>query len=382
MKYRVCKRCVMDTSDPLIIFDDFGNCNHCTTSLAAIEQGSLNSQLWDPADKTNSLGKIIVTLHKAQERSKYCGVLGLSGGIDSSFVTIKMKEYGLNPLVVHVDTGWNSQIAVRNIKSVLDYCGFDLYTYVVNWEEMRSLQLAYLKSGLSNLDVPQDHLIFATLFKVAREKGLKYFISGGNLATESINPPSWHEGSAIDSVSLKAINEKYGTLPLRSFNIIGFFDYYITLPFILKIRTVRPLNLMYYNREAAIKILESLTGWNNYGRKHGESFFTKVFQNDFLPRRYGYDKRRPHYSSQIVSGFMTREQAVEKLSEPLYEKSEFEDDIRFFCKKLKISRFEYEYYIKQPQRSFYEFPNWQRRYEVLKNINKFIEIVSGWRYRH
>ncbi len=289
-----------------------------------------------------------------------------------------MREQGLRPLVVHVDAGWNSELAVANIESVVRYCGYDLHTHVVDWEEMRDLQLAYLRAGVANQDVPQDHVFFASLYHFATRNGIRYILSGGNLATEAIFPKAW-QGPAMDAINLKAIHKKFGQRPLKTYNTIGFFDYYFWYPFVKKMRTVRPLNFMPYNKDKAVAELEAKLGWRSYGRKHGESIFTKLFQNYYLPKRFGYDKRRPHLSSLIVSGQLTRDEALRKLAEPLYDSRELEVDLAYFCKKLRISRDEFDALLKQPLTHYSEFPNWDARHRVLKRLQGSMERVTGRR---
>jgi N-acetyl sugar amidotransferase len=304
---------------------------------------------------------------------EYDCILGLSGGVDSSYLALKVSEWGLRPLVVHVDGGWNSELAVSNIEMILKHCNFDLHTHVVDWEEMRDLQLAYLRSGISNQDVPQDHIFFSTLNHFANSNGIRYFLSGGNLATECILPKAWH-GSAMDSINLKAIHRKFGTGKLKNYKTISFFDYYVWYPVFRRMRTVRPLDLMPYDKSKALSELEEVVGYKSYERKHGESLFTKLFQNHWLPTKYGYDKRKPHFASMIVSGQMTREEALSKLQEPLYDPEELKSDIKYFCKKLKFSQEEFDELMKVPNCSYRDFPNWNC-FRQLTQIPLRVEIA-------
>jgi len=276
-KYQICNNCIMDTSDPEIIFDEKGVCNHCNTFY------SVTSKEWFPNDMGKvKLNDIVGRIKSQMKNKKYDCILGLSGGVDSSYLALILKEYDLRTLVVHVDAGWNQEVAVSNVQSVVDHCGFDLYTHVVDWEDMKNLQIAYLKSGISNQDVPQDHIYFSTLFRMAIKYDIKIFISGGNFATEAILPRSWH-GNAMDAYNLKDIYKKYGTGKLKKYETIGFFNYHFLFR-LRGMRQYRPLNYLPYDRNVAISELEKI-GWRNYGRKHGESFFTKFFQNYFLPKK-------------------------------------------------------------------------------------------------
>lgn len=370
MTYRICTRCVMDTSDLEITFDGAGICNHCRNFE------KITSKRWFPNEEgARLLEQKIGEIKAAGLNAEYDCIVGLSGGVDSSYLALKAKDWGLRPLVVHVDAGWNSELAVSNIESVVKACNYDLHTIVIDWDEMRDLQLSYLKSGLSNQDVPQDHAFFANLYAYAVRHNIKYILSGGNIATEAIFPTSWH-GDAMDSIGLKAVQRRFGTRKLKGYRTIGFLDYYVIYPFVRGLRTVRPLNLMPYDKEQAISTLSSI-GWRPYGRKHGESRFTKLFQNYYLPKKFGYDKRRPHLSSLIVSGQMSREDALRVLGEPLYDPKDLAADLAFFCKKLGISEDEFHSYIASPNRHYTDFPNWDSRKKIIKGLQTIYARLSG-----
>lgn len=371
MKYQCCTRCVMDTTDPEINFDAHGTCNHCRHFYERVRRE------WFPNDEGRHRWEAIVQQIKASGKGKeYDCILGLSGGIDSSYLAIKVQEWGLRPLVMHVDAGWNSELAVANIESIVKHCGYDLHTHVVDWEDMRDLQLAYLRSAVANQDVPQDHIFFASLYHFATKNRIRYILSGGNIATEGIFPSTWH-GSAMDAINLQAIHKRYGERKLASYKTISFFEYYLWYPFYNKMRTIRPLNYMPFNKTAALKELEEKVGYKPYQRKHGESLFTKLFQNYYLPEKFGIDKRRPHLSSLIVSNQMTREEAVENLKEPLYEPAELSIDIAYFCKKLRISHQEFDALMKAPIHHYTEFPNWNSRYRLLKRMQGLASKLLG-----
>lgn len=372
VEYRRCARCVMDTSDPAITFDTSGVCNHCR------DFESVTRANWFPNEEgVARWGAIVETIKTAGQGKEYDCILGLSGGVDSSYLALKVREWGLRPLVMHVDAGWNSELAVANIEALVKYCDYDLQTHVVDWEEMRDLHLAYLRAGVANQDVPQDHIFFASLYHFATSNGIRYVLSGGNIATEGIFPKAWH-GSAMDAINLKAIHRKYGERPLQNYRTIGFFDYYVWYPFVKGMRTVRPLNYMPYDKAQALKELQENFGYKPYARKHGESLFTKLFQNFYLPERFGYDKRLPHLSSLIASGQMSRDEALAKLSEPLYDPEEFEVDVEYFCKKLRISRSEFEKLMQAPVHHYSDFPNWDGRYRLLKRAQAMVAKVLGW----
>lgn len=367
--YRVCTRCVMDTSDPAIAFDRDGVCNHC------IEFDAVTRKSWYPDEAGQQIWQAeIARIKRDGEGKPYDSILGLSGGVDSSYLALKVHEAGLRPLVVHVDAGWNSELAVANIEAVVKYCNFDLHTHVMNWEDMRDLHLAYLRSGVPNQDVPQDHAFFANLYHFAVKNGIRTVLNGGNTATEGIFPHSWH-GPAMDAINLKAIHRRFGQRKLKSYSTIGFFEYYFYYPFIRKMRVVRPLNFMPFDKQSALREMTVKCGWRAYGRKHGESLFTKLFQNYILPHKFGYDKRRPHYSSLIASGQMTREEALRALEEPLYDPAELETDINYFCKKLRISREEFDEILAEPPRHHTEFANWGRKQRFAKALQRLMERI-------
>jgi N-acetyl sugar amidotransferase len=374
IQYQICTSCVMDTSDPEIAFDKQGVCNHCRTFE------NVTSKQWSPNEEGRRLlEKLVAPVRETGKGQEYDCIMGLSGGVDSSYLALKVKELGLRPLVVHVDTGWNSELAVSNIEKIVKRLGYELHTHVMDWEEMRDLQVAYLRAGVANQDVPQDHAIMASLYHFAVKSGIRTVLSGGNIATEAIFPDAWH-GSAMDAVNLKAIHRKYGKVPLRKFRVISFAEYYVWYPFVKKMRTLRPLNYLPYNKDDATAELERAIGWRSYGRKHGESLFTRFFQNYYLPVKFGYDKRRPHLSTLIVSGQLSRESALKSLEEPLYLPEELEIDLEYFCKKIGIARDEFERLMAEPNRHYSDFPSWDRRYRLLKRAQRAVERLTGRRY--
>ena len=369
--YQICSRCVLDTSDPDIKFDAQGVCNHCRLFDSSI------TRYWFPNEQgAGLLAAKTAEIRQAGEGKSFDSILGLSGGVDSSYLALKALELGLRPLVVHVDAGWNSELAVHNIQRVVEYCGFDLYTHVLNWREIRDLQVAYLKSGVANQDVVQDHGFFATLYHFAVENNVKYVLNGGNIATESVFPRAWHH-AAMDAINLKAIHNKFGTVPLKDFKTISFFDYYIYYPLIRGLQVVRPLNFMPYDKLNALMHLRNTIGYKEYGRKHGESVFTKFFQNYYLPKRFGYDKRRPHLASMILSGQIVREDALSTLEDQLYDEDELHKDRDYIARKLEISVDELESYIESPRHFYYEYPNWDSRYKAFKFVQSQVQRLIG-----
>lgn len=367
--YQVCTRCVMDTTDPEISFDAGGVCNHCHQFDAVIVPA------WPSATEGEKILAQTIEKVKAYGAGKpYDCIMGLSGGVDSSYVAVKAAQWGLRPLVVHVDAGWNSELAVMNIEQICKRLGFDLVTHVVDWEEMRDMQVAFLKSNVANQDVPQDHAFFAALYGYAEKSGIKYVINGSNFATESILPAAWGY-DAMDATHVKAIHKRFGSRARGEFPVVSFFDLFIKYPLILKMEVLKPLNLIPYSKAEAIQALERDYGWRYYGGKHYESRWTRFFQAYYLPYKFGYDKRKAHLSSLIVSGQMTREEAIEALKEPLYDPVMLAEDKAFIAKKLGLSLAEFEDLIHQPAHHYSEYPNhqWKRRaaarvYRGLKGL--------------
>ncbi len=371
MIYQCCIKCVMDTTDSEISFDSNGVCNHCHNFE------NVTKKKWFPNDDGAKQWQAhINAIKEAGKGQEYDCILGLSGGVDSSYLAIKAHEWGLRPLVMHVDAGWNSELAVANIEALVKYCGYDLHTHVVDWEDMRDLHLSYLRAGISNQDVAQDHVFFSSIYHFATKNKIRYVLSGGNIATESIFPTTWH-GSAMDAINLKAIHKKYGERKFKNYKTISFFEYYFWFPLIKKMSVLRPLNYMPYDKEAALTELQATVGYKPYPRKHGESVFTKWFQNHYLPVKFGMDKRRPHLSSLIVSGQMTRDAALAKLAEPLYDPAELEIDIAYLCKKLRISRAEFDGFMNVKIHNYTDFPNWDGLYDLVKRSKRFVSKIIG-----
>ena len=369
--YQMCTRCVMDTTDPEISFDDQGVCNHCH------EFDEVTTKRWFPNEEgKQKLAETVANIKEAGRGQEYDCIIGLSGGVDSSYLAVMIKDYGLRPLVVHVDAGWNSELAVYNIEQVVKYCGFDLHTHVMDWDEIRDLQVSYLRAGIANQDVIQDHAFFASLYHFAVKSKIKYVISGGNIATEGVFPSAWHH-SAMDAVNLHAIHKKFGQIKLKQYKTINVFQYYLYYPFIYKMKTVRPLNFMDYDKQHALDFLKQEVGYKEYGRKHGESVFTKFFQNHYLPVKFGYDKRRPHLSSMILSGQLSREGALAELDKLLYDDRELKDDLAYVAKKLHIPLEELNGYISSPGRDYSEFKNWDKIFQVLKKTQRLTERLLG-----
>jgi N-acetyl sugar amidotransferase len=340
----------MDTTDPDITFNEQHRCNYCTGFDRNIRP------YWKPTPEgRRELDEIIEAIRAHGRGRPYDCIIGLSGGVDSSYVAAKIVEWGLRPLVVHVDAGWNSELAVKNIEQIVSRLGLDLVTHVVDWEDMKELQLAFLRSNVANQDIPQDHAFFAALYSYAVKSNIKYVVSGTNFATEGILPKAWGY-DAMDAHHLKAIHRQFGRRRLRAFPIISFFQYYVYFPRIRQMRVVAPLDYIPYNKAEAIEFLEKTFGWRYYGGKHYESRWTQFYQAHYLPKKFGYDKRKAHLSSLILTGQMTREAALRELDKPLYSDNELAEDMAFVAKKLGLSVDELQDFIEQTPRYYDEFP--------------------------
>ena len=363
--YQICSRCVMDTSDPDIVFDSEGVCNHCSSAINNIEKYWLRGR--DGKIKLEQLFKQI----KAEGiNNKYDCIIGLSGGIDSSYLAYLASQYGLRMLAVHVDAGFNSKIAENNVKNLCEKLGIDLVVEYVDFNEMMDLQRAYFFAGVPNEDIPQDHAFFTVLYSYAEKNKIKYVINGSNLATESILPVAWGH-DAYDTRNIKDIHKKFGSKPLKNYKLMRFYDWYIKYRFFNKLIILNPLNYMDYNKEEAIKVLEKEVGWQYYGGKHYESRFTKLFQAHILPVKFGYDKRKAHLSSLIVAGQITREEAIKELDKSLYDVQELEEDIIYFINKIGITREEFDKIMSLPPRKHEDFKTNTAILNVLRRMYSY-----------
>ena len=348
-RYRTCTRCVMDTSDPDIIFDAVGVCNHCL----AFERDHA-ARLHAHADRRRELDAIVARIKQAGAGRDHDCVIGVSGGVDSSYVAWKAVELGLRPLAVHVDGGWNSELAANNIENLVNKLGVELETVVVDWDEMRDLQLAFFRAGVSNCDIPQDHAFVAATYRTALTRGVGTILSGVNVATEFISARWGHTFG--DLTHLRAIHARFGTRPLAYYPTFNFFQMAFWWPHVRHLREVQLLNFLPYVKADAKQLLIDRLGWRDYGGKHYESVFTKFYQAHYLPVKFGYDKRRIHLSNLILSGQMTRAEAIGELSQELYPARKLTEDKQFVAKKLGISVEEFEQILSAPPHQHDEYP--------------------------
>ncbi|MFQ1063066.1 N-acetyl sugar amidotransferase [Bordetella trematum] len=369
--YQQCTRCVMDTTDPDITFDEQGLCSHCQRYDLMVRD------IVDRAtrdERRAELEAVVARIKAAGQGKDYDCIMGLSGGVDSSYIAYLTRELGLRPLAVHFDSGWNSELAVSNIENIVKRLGIDLYTHVVNWDEMRDLQLAFFKASVANCDIPTDHAFPAILLSQAAKHGIKYVLSGSNYATEFILPSSWGYQSG-DLRHLKDIHRQFGQGRLREYPTIGFFKQYIWYPYIRRIKTVKLLNYLPYNKFEAKQIIMRELGWRDYGGKHYESVFTRFFQGYYLPTKFGYDKRLAHLSSLINSGQLSREQALQELREPTYDPALQAEDKRFVAKKLGVSVDELDAIFARPNKDYTAYKSYAKLFDVgLKVKRSFTKL--------
>jgi len=340
--YRQCVKTVMDNiADPDIYFDQDGICNYYHEYKAAEK-----TQLFTGETGKQKLAGLIAQIKKQGKGKPYDCLIGLSGGVDSSYVAWLAKQYGLNPLAVHFDNGWNSELAVKNIENIIKRLNIDLFTLVVNWEEFKDLQLAYLRASVVDIEVASDHAIFSTMYKLAAEKKIQYIISGTNLVTEYIMPPSWLY-KKMDYANLSDIHNRYGTLPLKTYPSLNFRKH-VYYSGVLKLNPVSVLNYVSYNKEEAKGLLQKEMQWIDYGGKHFESVFTKFFQAYILPEKFHIDKRKAHLSNLICSGQLTREEAIAALRRPIVAPGELAADKEYVLKKLGITESDFNNIMNLP----------------------------------
>ncbi len=372
-KFTVCTNCVMDTSDSSIVFDDKGICDHCNNFYQNIEPE------WYTDERGHQkLTEIITKIKKDGFGKDFDCIIGMSGGIDSSYLVYVAKEvYGLRPLVFHVDAGWNSQIAVNNIERLVDKLGLDLYTHVIDWEEMRDLQLAYFKSGVPHIDTPQDHAFFATMYNFASKYNVKNILTGANYSTECVrNPVEWMYYQS-DVIQLKDIHKKFGSRPLKNYPLTNILWHKVYLPYFKGIKVIAPLNYVPYVKQEAMQLLQEKFGWQPYPQKHFESRFTKFYESYWLPKKFGYDVRKVQYSSLILTGQMTRDEALMKLSNLPYDESTIHQDFEFVANKLGISIKELQSYFEAPNKTYKDYASQDYIYKLGSTISKMLGLEKA-----
>jgi N-acetyl sugar amidotransferase len=371
--YEICSRCIMDTSDPEIVFDVNGICNHCQAyDLRAA------TELPSEGIGKAKLERLTAQIQRDGRGKAYDCVIGVSGGVDSTMVAYTVKNLGLRPLAVHLDNGWDSELAVQNIERTLERLEIELFTYVIDWEEFKDLQLSFFKASVANVEALTDHAINAVLFKAAAKHGIKFVITGGNLATEAVMPGSWMY-DARDLRHIVAIQKRFGSKPILSFphcSVVEYFYY----AFFKQIKYVPILNYILYVKSEAKELIERELGWRDYGGKHYESIFTRFFQAYYLPIKFKMDKRRPHLSTMILSGQVTRHAALAEMEKELYPPELFNQDFEFFLKKMELTSDEFDRIMKLPLKTYKDYPSnawiFAENPWIIQTIKKIVKPTS------
>lgn len=354
-----CVFCVMDRSDPEITFDAEGRCNHCKDAERTLADVKI-------ARESDRLGEAVTEIKRC--RKNYDCIIGLSGGVDSSYLAYKAVEQGLKPLAIHLDNGWDSELAVKNIENVVRKLDLDLHTHVVDWDEFRDIQLSFFRASVIDIEMITDHAINALAYDLARKHRIRFILTGVNSATEAILPRSWVHPKT-DLRNLKAIHRRHGKVPLKTLPTAST----LRIRFYQRVRRIASVNLldlMDYDKTSAIDSLQTELGWTDYGGKHHESTFTRFYQQFVLPTKFGVDKRRAHLSSLICSRQITRANALEELEEPPYDVKTIDADKRFVAKKLGMSVEQFEKTMAEPPRSHYEYPSDQSYLRSLSRMKQ------------
>ena len=352
--YQICTRCIMDTSDPNIAFDDAGLCEYCHNFDEQIKPN------WHTDERgAAELDQIAATIRKAGEGKDFDCIIGLSGGLDSSYATYVAKErMGLRPLLFHVDAGWNTDQAVGNIEKLVDGLGLELFTEVINWQEMKDLQTAFLRSQIADQDAPQDIAFFSALYKFARKHGIKYVMTGANYSTECCREPEeWGAYPGIDKRLIGAIHRRFGKRDLKTFPIVDIMTYKVWYQQVLGMKIIRPLNLVPYVKADAEAELASRFGWQRFQHKHHESRFTRFYEDYWMPRKFGFEKRRAHFSSLIMTGQLTREAALDRISRPEMDDHFIKQEFEFVANKLDMTVDELQAIFEGENKTFHDYPN-------------------------
>lgn len=361
--YQLCAKTIMDTSDPNIFFDSNGVSNHYWEYQEKAKRILLPSP-----EREQVLNQILQSIKEEGKDKAYDCLIGLSGGVDSSYIAFKAKDWGLRPLIVHFDNGWNSELAVNNIEKLINRGNYDLHTLVVNWNEFKDIQLSVFRAGVPNIEMVTDHAIIATLYQIAKKFAIKYLISGSNLVTEGILPEAWGYDSS-DFYHIKKIHQQFGKEKIKTFPSLSL-SKRIRDTIFGGLKKVNILNYIDYSKEKAIAEMSAKVDWQYYGGKHYESVFTQFFQGYVLPTKFGFDKRKAHLSTLICSGQMTREQALQEIEKPLYESQLLQEHKEYVIKKWEITTDEFEKIMNTPPHLHEDYPSmdkWIRRIVKLKH---------------
>jgi N-acetyl sugar amidotransferase len=352
--YKICGKTIMDTSDPNIIFDEDGVSDYYHNFHNEILPN------WHTDEKGyQELMQVAEKIKKEGKGKDFDCIIGLSGGLDSSYVAYVAKIImGLRPLLFHVDAGWNTDKAVGNIEKLCNGLGLDLYTEVINWEEMKDLQVAFLKSQIADQDLPQDYAFFSGLYQFAKKNKIKYVLTGGNYSTECCREPEeWGGFPGIDTMLVKDIHSKFGKRPLKTFPLVDILTYKLYYRYVLGMQVFKPLNLLPYNKKEVEELLFQKFGWESFQHKHHESRFTRFYEDYWLPKKFGFQKRRAHFSSLILTGQMTREEALDRVSRPELSEDYLEKEFEYVADKLDLTVGELREIFEGENKTFHDYKN-------------------------
>ena len=352
--YQICTKTIMDTTDPTIVFNEKGESDYYTNFKENIEPN------WHTDDRGyEELMKIADKIKKTSKNKDFDCIIGLSGGLDSSYAAYIAKEVmGIRPLIFHVDAGWNTDKAVGNIEKIIHGLNLDLYTEVINWEEMKDLQTSFLKSQIADQDLPQDYAFFSGLYKFAKKNKINYVLTGGNFSTECCREPEeWGGFPGIDVTLVNDIHRKFGKRPLKTFPLVDILSYKIYYKYVLGMEVFKPLNLVPYIKKDAEQLLQEKFGWEPFQHKHHESRFTRFYEDYWLPRKFGYQKRKAHFSSLILTGQMTREEALERVSKPELSEEFLQKEFEYVANKLDMSVSDLEKIFEGENKTYKNYKN-------------------------
>jgi N-acetyl sugar amidotransferase len=372
-KIQVCSNCIMDTSDSTISFDERGWCEYCNNFHKLIKPNWIT----DERGK-GKLFQIVDSIKKNGVGRDYDCIIGVSGGLDSSYLTyIATRELGLRPLLFHVDAGWNTDHAVGNIEKLVDGLGLHLYTEVIDWEEMKDLQVALLRSQIPHQDIPQDTAFFSALYKFARKNKIKYVLTGGNYSTECCREPEeWGAYPGIDKKLIKGIHAKFGKIRLKNFPIVDVFTSKIYYRYILGMKVIKPLDMIPYFKGEAENLLETKFGWKKFKHKHHESRFTRFFEDYWLPKKFGFDRRKAHFSSLILTGQMSREEALERIKSPELSDEFLADEFKYVANKLDLSESELNELFCEANKSSYDYDSNRKLIDLASKALFFLGLEN------
>ena len=365
----ICAKCVMDTTDPNIQFDEEGVCNHCRSYDRIVGEAVFTGE-----DGQQKLSAIVADIKREGANKKYDCIIGVSGGVDSTYVAYKVKELNLRPLAVHLDNGWDSELAVKNIENTLTKLDIELYTHVIDWPEIRDIQLSFLKASTPDAEVPSDHAINALMYQTAKRLGVKYMIFGDNHRTETHLPSAWSRGH-LDWKYIKSVHKQFGSVPIKTFPHLNF---KIQLHGYGELQKIDILNYLDYVKKDAMEVLQKELGWKYYGGKHYESIYTRFYQGYILPQKFGYDKRKAHLSSLICSGQTTRAEALRELENETYPADLQEQDREYVIKKLGLTEESFEAIMNLPKKTFWDYDSYARltQTKMYKGARKIYRAVK------